>query len=283
MMVTLPQPSGGFRWVQLSPGVALMCEALEPLAGHFFTSRVWRLGDRTADSTDGWLEVAQAMHIGVNQVRRLHQVHGAEAVTYKKGERGSEREIPRADIVLTDDPAAAIVVQTADCVPILIADRRTSAVAAAHAGWRGLAAHVPQVVVEKIAAEFDRRREDLVVAIGPAIGACCYEVGADVRERFMQAGFSPAELARWFQPAPLTLPANPPMRSLSPERRQDRWFFDGWTCAREQLESAGVPGAQIFSADLCTGSHEPFFCSYRRDGAIAGRMAAVIQPRPSPR
>jgi len=267
--------------VQLPAGVALICEALEPLAGHLFTSRAWRLGDRTADSSDGWLEVARALQVGVNQVRRLRQVHEADAVTYKKGERGPE--IPQADIVLTDDPTLAIVVQTADCIPILIVDRRTSSVAAAHAGWRGLAAHVPHVAVEKMAAEFDSRREDLVVAIGPAIGACCYEVGADVRERFAQARFSPAALARWFHPGPLTLPANPPMRSLLPERRQDRWFFDGWTCAREQLESAGVPRAQIFSADLCTGSHEPFFCSYRRDGAVAGRMAAVIRPRPSRR
>lgn len=283
MMVTLPQPSGGFRWVQLPPGPALVCEAFEPFARHFFTTRSWRLGDRTAESTDGWLEVSQTMQMDVGQVGRLRQVHGAEAVTYKKGERGPESGIPQADIVLTDDQAVAIAVQTADCLPILIADRATSRVAAAHAGWRGLAARVPQVVVERMTTDFGSRREDLVVAIGPAIGACCYEVGGDVRERFMRERFSPAECGGWFRPSPLMLPANPPMRSLSTERRQDRWFFDGWTCAREQLESVGVPRTQVFSADLCTGSHESFFCSYRRDGAIAGRMAAVIRPRPSPR
>ena len=282
MMFTLPQPSGGFRWAQLPPGPALICEALEPLCLHFFTARPWRLGERTPDSTDGWLEIAQTMEIDVERVRRLHQIHGAQPVTYKKGEQAPASGIPRADIVLTDDPAVAVVVQTADCLPILIADRRTSAVAAAHAGWRGLAVRVPEVVVNRMAAGFGSRPEDLAVAIGPAIGACCYEVGADVRERFVREGFSPAQVARWFHQEPLTLPGNPPMRSLSAERRADHWFFDGWACAREQLESAGVPGAQVFGVDLCTGSHEAVFCSYRRDGAIAGRMAAVIRPRPLP-
>jgi YfiH family protein len=283
MMFTLPQPSGGFRWVQLPPGPALVCEALEPFASHFFTARAWRLGERTANSTDGWLEVAQAIQTDVSQVRRLWQVHGADAVTHKKGEQEPVRDIPRADIVLTDDPAVAIAVQTADCLPILIADRRTRSVAAAHAGWRGLAARVPHMVVDRMVADFGSSHDDLVAAVGPAIGGCCYEVGADVRQRFEREKFSPAELSRWFYPEPLILPANPPMRSLSAERHTDHWFFDGWASAREQLESAGVPHAQIYGADLCTASHEPSFCSYRRDGAIAGRMAAVIRPRPSRR
>jgi hypothetical protein len=191
--------------------------------------------------------------------------------------------LPRADIALTDDSAVAVVVQTADCLPILIVDRRSSVVAAAHAGWRGLAARVPQAAVERMTVDFGRRREDLLVAVGPAIGACCYEVGVDVRERFERDGFSPAGVARWFQPTPLKLPANPPMRSLPAERRAAHWFFDAWSCVREQIESAGVPRDQIFCADLCTASHETAFCSYRRDGTVAGRMAAVIQPRPSPR
>jgi YfiH family protein len=280
MMVTLPQPSGGFRWVQLPPGPALICEALEPFAQHLFTARPWRLGERTLESTDGWQEIAQTMQTGV--VGRLHQVHGADAATYKKGERAPADTIPRADIVLTDDAAVAVAVQTADCLPVLIADRRSSAVAAAHAGWRGLAAGVPRVAVERMASDFGSRGEDLVVAIGPAIGACCYEVGPEVRERFVREGFSPERIARWFHHTPLTLPTNPPMRSLPAERRPDRWFFDGWACVREQLESARVPKSQILAADLCTGSHELCFCSYRRDGAIAGRMAAVIRPRPSP-
>jgi YfiH family protein len=261
----------------------LICERLEALARHFFTTRPWRLGNRTPDSTDGWTEIAQMVEVDVTHLGRLHQVHGADALTYKKGERVPGGATPIADIVVTDDPAVAVAVQTADCLPILIADRHSSAVAAAHAGWRGLAARVPRVAVERMAADFGSRPEDLIVAIGPAIGACCYEVGADVRERFEREGFSQSGIDRWFHAEPLTLPANPPMRSLPAERRAGHWFFDAWACAREQLESAGVPRDQIFCAELCTASHEPGFCSYRRDGAVAGRLVGVIGPRPSPR
>jgi len=282
-MVTPPEPNGGFRWTQLAGKPALVCEAIEPFAAHFFTTRGWRLGDRTPDGANGWVEVAEAAGVGVEHFGRLHQVHGADAVTYKQGESRPGGAVPNADIALTDDPAIALAIQTADCLPILIVDRRTRAVAAAHAGWRGLAARVPAIAVERMAADLGSRVEDLLVAAGPAIGACCYEVGEDVRARFAEAGFPPAQIARWFRPEPLVLRQNPPAPALAAVRRPDHWFFDGWACVREQLESHGVPGGQILTADLCTASHDAAFCSYRRDGAIAGRMAAVIRPGPSRR
>jgi YfiH family protein len=289
MMVTLPKPSDGFRWVQLPAGPfddaqgrpALVCEALEPFAAHFFTTRGWRLGERRPDTADSWREVASAAGVDEANLGQLRQVHGADAVVYKKGGRAPDRTLPQADIVLADDPMIAIAIQTADCLPILVADRRRHGVAAAHAGWRGLAARVPFVVVDRITRDSGSSAGDLVVAVGPSIGACCYEVGEDVRARFAEAGFTPAQLERWFRSAPLVLDDNPPMPSLSPARRPDHWFFDGWLCARDQLESAGVSPNQIFAADLCTASHERVFCSYRRDGAVAGRLAAVIRPGPS--
>jgi len=280
-MVTLPKPNGGFRWAQPSDAaqssLTLACDALEPLASHFFTTRSWKLGQQTLDSANGWIDVAVAANVGVEHFGRLQQVPGAVAVTYKKGGRIPAGAMPEADIALTDDPSVAVAIQTADCLPVLIADRRTGAVAAAHAGWRGLAARVPAAVVARLAADLGSAAADLVVAIGPAIGACCYEVGDDVRASFTRSGFSAAQLDRWFRVEPLTLAANPPMPALATPRRPDHWFFDGWSCAREQLESAGVRGDQIFSADLCTASHPRVFCSYRRDGNTAGRMAAVIR------
>jgi len=260
---------------------ALVCEALEPFAAHFFTTRGWRLGERTTMADGGWKEVADAAHVDVTRLGRLQQVHGAAAAAYKKGGAGPAGAAPTADIILTDDASLAVAIQTADCLPILIVDRRTRAVAAAHAGWRGLAARVPAVAVDRLAADFGSRVEDLLVAAGPAIGACCYEVGEDVRARFAEAGFPPAQITRWFRPDPLALRHNPPARTLAAARRPDHWFFDGWACVREQLESAGVPGDQILTADLCTASHDATFCSYRRDGAIAGRMAGVIRSQKS--
>src|SRR6266496_4317585 len=97
MMVTLPKPNGGFRWAQpfdvaqgkpfdVAQGTrALVCDALEPFARHFFTTREWRLGDRAIESTDGWKDVALAAKVGVERLGHLQQVHGADAVTYRKG------------------------------------------------------------------------------------------------------------------------------------------------------------------------------------------------------
>jgi len=277
MIVTSSQPSGGFRWVQLGTLPALVCPAVQPFADHFFTTREWRLGRPASDPVDGWIQVAAHASVPIEQLGRLRQVHGTDVVTYKQNQQAPGGATPKGDIALTDNPSVALAVQTADCVPMLVVDRRTRTVAAAHAGWRGLAARVPVVVIDRMVSDFRCRREDLLVAIGPSIGACCYEVGEDVRARFIHERFSTSQIGWWFRPEPAILAANPPMRPLSPERRPDHWFFDGWTCAREQLASAGVPSGQIFGADLCTASHESVFCSYRRDGAGAGRIAAVIR------
>src|SRR4029078_13150461 len=87
----------------------------------------------------------------------------------------------------SNDPLVAIAIQTADCVPLLLADSRSGAVAAAHAGWRGLAAGVPAAAVSALARAFDARPADLVAAVGPSIAAPSYAVGPDVAERFTAA------------------------------------------------------------------------------------------------
>jgi polyphenol oxidase len=216
------------------------------------------------------------MQVDATHLARLHQVHGAAVVLATA--RGRDA-LPPADIHLTRDPDLALAVQTADCLPILLADTRTGAVAAAHAGWRGLAARVPEVVVGALARQFDSRPWDLVVAIGPSIGVCCYEVGADVRDAMSGAGFSERELERWFFDAPQPTAINPSLPAVRTERRAHHWFFDGWSAARAQLERAGVPAGQIHVASLCTASHPDLFCSYRRDGSPSGRMAGVIRAR----
>src|SRR5438552_5263473 len=116
MMVTLPKPNDAFHWTQLPGGPALVCDALEPFAAHFFTTRAWQLGERRPDSENGWKDVALAAKVGVEHFGRLQQVHGADVVTYKKGEPVPGGATPRADIALTDDPAVAVAVQTADCL-----------------------------------------------------------------------------------------------------------------------------------------------------------------------
>jgi YfiH family protein len=278
--VPLPRLPPGFAWSQTPSGPALVCRPLEAVAPHIFTTRPWRLGLPSGLEGDaGWDEVARAMGVGASRLARVRQVHGAACALVDRESFGR----PDADIVLAGAFDVVVAVQTADCVPLLMADQRTGAVAAAHAGWRGLAARAPEAAVRALEHQCGCRAVDLVVAAGPSIGACCYEVGAEVRDRFRQAGFGADDLARWFQRDPAPTSANPSMPCLSAHRRPDHWFFDSWAAARDGLRSAGVPAAQISVAEVCTASHPAWCCSFRRDGGPAGRMAAAIRvgrPRP---
>jgi YfiH family protein len=197
-----------------------------------------------------------------SRLMRGRQVHGASVAIFRRGSGPAASGLPDADIFISDDPDVALTIQAADCVPILIADPVHGAVAAAHAGWRGLAAHVPERAVQAMAREFGSRPADLIAAIGPSISGPRYEVGHDVRERFEEAGFTAAQMADWFV-----------------QGRPEHFQFDGWQSARDQLEAAGVPSAQVHVAGLCTSTHPEILCSYRRDGTSAGRLAGVIRAK----
>src|SRR5262245_18565388 len=143
-MMALPHPKGAFRWTQPLTGPALVCDALSSVA-HLFTTRPWTLGSSlNGNDMAGWREVASAIGVGAGDLVRVRQVHGASVVVVRR--RGGHEPaagrfsgtdvssgLPEADILLAQDPAVAIAIQTADCLPILIADKRTGAVAAAHA------------------------------------------------------------------------------------------------------------------------------------------------------
>jgi purine-nucleoside/S-methyl-5'-thioadenosine phosphorylase / adenosine deaminase len=256
------EPRDGFSWIETPAGAALVCAPLRAAVDHLFTTRAWALGSAAdGDDRDGWRQLADAFGVDPARVTRVRQVHGDAAVVRRAGGAPApDREA--ADIILSDDPSLVLAVQTADCVPLLLADRRTGAAAAAHAGWRGLAARVPQRAVEEMRSALGAAPADLVVAIGPAIGGPRYEVGGDVYARFASAGIAADRLDAWFTAG-----------------RPDHWHLDVVRAARDQLAAAGVPPGQIHAAGLCTAS-SPQLCSYRRDGARAGRMAAAVRPRP---
>jgi copper oxidase (laccase) domain-containing protein len=175
-VITVLAPDG-FEWRETPAGPALVCHALEPYAAQLFTTRQWALGSTPdGDRRAAWADVAGALGVDVARLERAHQVHGASVVVRRAGDppRG-DAPLPDADIIVSDDPAIVLSVQTADCVPLLIADRRTGAVAAAHAGWRGLAARVPEVAVQALSRAFGSRAADLVAG--------------------------PPQLARWFVPS----------------------------------------------------------------------------------
>lgn len=278
-VMILPTPGQSFAWRTVDGRPALVCEPLDPYASHLFTTSAWRLGSRAVSSTDdGWREVADALGCDDARLVRARQVHGVDVVVGVAA--SAHGELPQGDIILVRDTTAAAAVQVADCVPMLAVDRVTRAVAAVHAGWRGLAARAPQAGVAALAQTFGARPADLLVALGPSIGACCYEVGDEVRARFAHAGFTDAQAARWFTRHPTDSADNPTWPEvLKRPRRDGHWFFDGWAAVREQIIEAGVPPGQVYGPALCTASHPGLFNSYRRDGAPAGRLAGAIRGR----
>lgn len=272
----LPPPDAAFEWRATAFGPALVCLPLEEDAPHLFTTGAWPLGHAGAHRRV-WADVAVALGASIAELVRLQQVHRAGIVVADALPRAAQDALPEADIVLARDAGRVIAVQAADCVPLLIADRRLGVVAAAHAGWRGLAQGVPRVAVEAMVETYGSTPADLVVATGPSVGACCYEVGPDVQLAFATAGWPVDARNRWFLPAPRVDAGNPPMPGLAREPRPGHAFFDGWACAHEQLRMAGVPAEQLFGSRLCTASHG-VLCSYRRDGTVAGRIAGAIMP-----
>jgi polyphenol oxidase len=280
--MSLPSVPDTFEWIQTSWGAALRCVPLQAVAPHLFTTRQLELS-----SPSDWRRVASA--VGAADVQTLTQVHGAAVVAIKKerGVRGEGRDGregregrtsgPDADILVSDDPAIALAVRAADCVPLLLADPSSGAVAAVHAGWRGTAAGAAPAAVAALEREFGSRASDLVAAIGPSIGPCCYEVGTELVDAFAAAGYARYLVDRWFV-------APPPRRG---EYERPRLRLDTWGANRDQLVLAGVAEQNIHVCGLCTASHLALFPSYRVEKEKAGRMAGVIRstakrpPRPS--
>jgi polyphenol oxidase len=192
-------------------------------------------------------------------------VHGRDVVSIHRGvERSRLQELqhrrPDADAVISNAPDVAVIVRAADCVPLLIGDAVTGAVGAVHAGWRGTAARAAVAAVDAMTREFGSRPADLVVAVGPAIGSCCYEVGSDLVDAFAAAGHARYLIDRWF---------------MTPRAQKMRLDVPG--ANRDQLILAGVPEENIHNCGLCTAMHLDVLTSYRVEKERAGRVAGVIR------
>lgn len=173
----------------------------------------------------------------------LEQVHGIRVLTLP-----AENDNLTADAVVSRTPGRVCAVMTADCLPVLFCDQAGTVVAAAHAGWRGLAAGVLEATLQEMQVD-----PDTVLAwLGPAIGPRAFEVGGEVREAFM-AHSGLAEEA--FAP------------------QGDKWLADIYHLARLRLAAAGVH--HIYGGEHCTVSEPERFFSYRRDGQT-GRMASLV-------
>jgi YfiH family protein len=183
----------------------------------------------------------------------------------------------KGDASATNRAGVLLAVQTADCVPILLVDPQKRAVAAIHAGWKGTLARIAEKAVGRLRLEFGSKPCDLLAALGPSIGPCCYEVGAEFVSKFT-AQFADAcdyfdEPRTGDEPNPLQWLSMMPPGHQPPPRNV---HLDLPKANRAQLLTAGLRPQNIFPSGYCTACRADFFFSHRREGGLSGRLLSVI-------
>jgi YfiH family protein len=263
-----------------------------PWLVHGFSTRVglakW---DTPAAIAANRAKLVGALGAGKLPLATLRQVHSDVACVIARwrlsgadlpsASSGADSPLAVGDAAITRRRGVLLSVQTADCVPILLADTKNRVVAAVHAGWRGTLARIVVKTLGRMQQEFGTRRENVVAALGPAIGQCCYQVGPEVAQAY--AGNFPAA-ADWFDGPFVRLATGedqnwlpwltmmPPGHLPEPERVN----LDLRAANRWQLLEAGVSAKHIAASTLCTRCRADLFFSYRREGAGTGRMLALI-------
>jgi YfiH family protein len=203
------------------------------------------VGDKPAQINAHRTELAKQVGLEKKNLCWLEQVHGQNIVAAQQFSAP-----PKADGSDTRKINQACIVMTADCLPVLLCDKKGTQVSAIHAGWRGLADGILEKAVSRFSAA-----DELIAWLGPAISQRHFEVGQDVHEAFISNN-----------------PAH--QNAFIPGAEKDKWMADIYQLARTQLIKSGV--TSIFGGDFCTYTEAERFYSYRRDGAQSGRMASVI-------
>jgi YfiH family protein len=214
------------------------------------------LSDDPTNVRENYRRLLTAIGCEMRQWVYVHQVHGNAVADAHEG--ASFQCGQYADAIVCDDATRIISVRTADCVPILLADKRGRAVAAVHAGWRGVIAGTVLAAVARLREKFGVDPEDLLAAIGPCIGPDAFEVGPEVLARFSSA-----------------FGAHAPTRIAE----NGKGFVDLPASIHMQLMSADIGADCIDASDRCTVREADEFFSHRRDAGRTGRMAAVIGTR----
>ena len=186
----------------------------------------------------------------------VKQVHGTDALLIDRPVSGSDRFEGGWDALVTDQPGVMVAVRTADCVPVLVYDRRRRAVAAIHAGWRGAVAGIVPKTIQLMVSRFAIDETDVRVSIGPSAGPCCYEVDEAVLAPLRRG------LSDW--------------QSLLRDDRGVKARLDLKALVRRQTAQIGIRPEHITAVNLCTICHSDLFYSYRREGRVNGTMLSGI-------
>jgi YfiH family protein len=247
----------------------------------------WDARKNVMENRVRWLKALNAEDFTLRPLRQVHSdaielVGGADSSPSRPVSPGSVRS---GDGMISNQPGLLLSVQTADCLPILLVDSKQRSIAAIHAGWRGTLQRIAMKAVGKMRMEFGTRPENVVAAVGPGIGPCCYEVGYEVAREF-DSQF--ADAALWFdekferlagdeEPNPLPwLTMAPPGHPLPPPRTS----LNLAAANRSILIRAGLRAQYIFLCGLCTSCRGDLFFSYRKE-KTTGRLLNSVGMRPT--
>jgi len=214
----------------------------------------FREGDEEFRVLQNWSKLAKSFDIPLERFLVLNQVHGdGILVVGVEGDNFSSQSELSYDAIVTNHPGLAICIKTADCVPVFIVDKAKKVVAAVHAGWKGTALAISAKVIRLMRERYGSQPQDILVAIGPSIGLCCYEVDNATAEAFQAQKNKESFLF--------------PKASKS-----NKWMVDLPEANRRQILDCGIPEANIESSGYCTMCHQDIFFSHRGSGGITGRQ-----------
>src|ERR1700722_2684185 len=238
----------------------------------------WDQAERVSENRQTFFSATGAAKMRQVLLRQTHSdiVHLVGAADFPQGNHA-----PQGDALITRERGVLLAVQTADCIPILLADAKNHAVATIHSGWRGTAQRIAEKTLGRMQMEFGTRPKDVIAAIGPGIGQCCYEVGHEVIKEFaakfpaardwfdgpfdtLENGDADSNWLPWLTMRP---PGHAPP---APTAKLDLIAANRWILAQ-----AGVPLKNIPSSSLCTAFRPDLFFSYRRE-RTTGRLIAAI-------
>ena len=220
------------------------------------------VGDVQNDVFENRLRLAAALDVDIEKICTAEQIHGENIYRVKSSDAGRgiheySSAIPETDALITNEPHLPLMMCFADCVPIMFLDADNGAIGVAHGGWKGTVKHIAEKTLLKMREEFGTDPARCLAAIGPSIGPCCFLVGDDVAGQFRRA-FPGHEKDIIFD-------------------HSDGVHIDLWAANRLQLVDVGMQENNIECADVCTSCNSEVYYSYRQNGGITGRLAAIIE------
>lgn len=222
-----------------------------------FTTRKYDMGfeHRAPKDTGGRKNVYPRLDINWRNIVCPSQIHGDQVFIAQKKDRGRgvfkrSSAIADTDALITAQTNVPIAILTADCLPVFILDPDNRCIALVHAGWRGVHQRLISLTIAKMRQRFGLRPDRILVAMGPAIRRCCYEVGKDFEKKFTSGVF---------------------------KHSGGKLYFDIAGAACQELEGLGVRREQIYDTNICTSCANHEFFSYRREGENAGRSMSAME------